>query len=327
MPPETSYITRQSLEFARIVEATGKVIQGKMMALLRDYSTAGAVALRAYSHGATNYLTARAETWARASLKTVRRQELSRVAKITRKLFPRPVNDADPAAVEKARVEKAVERFMAYARPALKSIDQTVDRFLQLCNVPEVELALLGDNALKLQEWSAAEDNRLQGLIADSRRPGGYETASSTTARAGLSVSMANKGPGGVNAARKKILSLLAEMAGGGKVDFVEINGRYYQARAYAEMLARTELSRAAGEATKQEAERWGADLVIVSAHDDPCPICVPLELQVFSISGRDPDFPPLPDWPIHPNCEHSFNPTTRAALRAMGRLSGGNND
>lgn len=59
-----------------------------------------------------------------------------------------------------------------------------------------------------------------------------------------------------------------------------------------------------------------GWDLVKVSYHWGACPLCVPYEDRVYSISGTSEDFPYLYDTPwndayqnFHPNCRHYLKP------------------
>jgi hypothetical protein len=124
--------------------------------------------------------------------------------------------------------------------------------------------------------------------------------------------------------------------------DFIEVGGKFFELKYYAEMVARSELHNAYVDATVDECKAYDCDLVQFSRHASPCPICAQLEGKVFSISGDDEQFPPLnepvqvevmtktesktidvdPRFP-HPNCEHNLNPVTRAILRASGELGG----
>lgn len=136
----------------------------------------------------------------------------------------------------------------------------------------------------------------------------------------------------------RKIRSYLEELVKG--ENFIEINGRFYELKALAENMARTELHKTYVEATVDECKKWECDLVQFSKHDSPCPLCAPLEGMVFSISGEDEDFPALDDTvevevelksgtktvqvdprKPHENCEHGLNPVTRNILRAAGEL------
>lgn len=136
----------------------------------------------------------------------------------------------------------------------------------------------------------------------------------------------------------RKLRGYLEKLAKGD--DFIEVGGKFFELKYYAEMVARSELHNAYVDATVDECKAFDCDLVQFSRHDSPCPICATLEGKVFSISGDDPDFPPL-DEPVqvevmtktsskiidvdprfpHPNCEHNLNPVTRAILRAAGEL------
>jgi len=114
----------------------------------------------------------------------------------------------------------------------------------------------------------------------------------------------------------RKLRHYLEGLAAGG--DFIEVGGKFYAIKTYAEMVARSELHNAYVEATVDECKKWENDLVQFSQHDSPCEICRPLEGMVFSISGNDPEYPAL-DEPVlvdvggktvevdprfpHPNC------------------------
>lgn len=68
---------------------------------------------------------------------------------------------------------------------------------------------------------------------------------------------------------------------------------------------------------TLKLAEEFGTDLVEMSAHEDACGECAKYQGRVFSISGIDKEFPPLPKivfecGGIHLGCRHSFHPYTR---------------
>jgi hypothetical protein len=138
----------------------------------------------------------------------------------------------------------------------------------------------------------------------------------------------------------RKLRKYLEKLAAGD--DFIEVGGKFFELKYYAEMVARSELHNAYVEATVDECKAYDCDLVQFSRHASPCAICAQLEGKVFSISGDDESFPPL-DEPVqievmtktssktidvdprfpHPNCEHNLNPVTRSILRAAGELGG----
>ena len=84
---------------------------------------------------------------------------------------------------------------------------------------------------------------------------------------------------------------------------------------AYATMVARSTTREATNLGTIQAMKETGNDLVQMSNHNASCPICAPLEGRVYSISGRDPNYPRL-DFAfgegyanVHPNCRHVLTP------------------
>lgn len=63
-----------------------------------------------------------------------------------------------------------------------------------------------------------------------------------------------------------------------------------------------------------------GADLVQVSSHNTDTPLCQEFEGKIYSISGKDPDFPALEEIPpFHPNCLHSLTVVFREVLERRG--------
>jgi hypothetical protein len=96
----------------------------------------------------------------------------------------------------------------------------------------------------------------------------------------------------------------------------INVKGRRYQPRYYAEMVARTEMRKAQSNAIVNSCGEYGTDLVEVSDHGTTTPICMPYEGNIFSISGNSPDFPYLDIRPpFHPNCQHFLYPTSPEAL------------
>jgi len=114
----------------------------------------------------------------------------------------------------------------------------------------------------------------------------------------------------------RMFLDKLLGILGGG--DFININGRDYNLKAYSELVARTRMREAQTEATKELCKEYDNDLVQYSEHDNPCEECAQYEGEIFSLSGDSPDYDPLPaeaEPPVHPNCEHNLNPVSENAL------------
>lgn len=92
----------------------------------------------------------------------------------------------------------------------------------------------------------------------------------------------------------------------------INVKGRRYQPRYYAELVARTEMRKAQSEAVINSCREYETDLVEVSSHGTETKICKPYEGNVYSISGNSTEFPYLDQQPpFHPNCQHFLYPTS----------------
>ncbi len=99
---------------------------------------------------------------------------------------------------------------------------------------------------------------------------------------------------------------------------------RHYNIDYYAKMVAKSSRSIAAAEATLRTAVNAGMDLVQISVHAGACPMCVPVQGVVYSITGNTPGFPvltPEARTPIHPWCGHRMLPVSPEILKAEGSL------
>jgi hypothetical protein len=105
---------------------------------------------------------------------------------------------------------------------------------------------------------------------------------------------------------------------------FITINGRNYQPEPYSRMVARSRVAEASNQANVNAALQYGIDLVQVDIHAGSCEACDPFQGKIYSISGNDPQFPPLDERPpYHPNCRHQLLPMTRESLEGRGMLEG----
>jgi len=99
---------------------------------------------------------------------------------------------------------------------------------------------------------------------------------------------------------------------------------RRYKLPYYSKMVTRTARSMAANEGALQAAVEFGMDLVQVSVHVGACPICIPEQGVVYSLTGETPGFPLLTEerrLPLHPWCAHRYLPTTPETLEVGGSL------
>lgn len=93
---------------------------------------------------------------------------------------------------------------------------------------------------------------------------------------------------------------------------FVDKAGKRWPLDVYARMVARTTVREAVTQGTVNRLLERGptADLVTVSSHANPCPICVDYDGATFSLSGRSSAHPALDQMPpFHPNCSHVLTP------------------
>lgn len=96
---------------------------------------------------------------------------------------------------------------------------------------------------------------------------------------------------------------------------FVDRAGRVWRLDSYAQMAIRSITAEAANMGLINQLRGMGRDLVQMSSHNAPCPICAPLEGRVYSITGKTKGYPKLETAysggyaNIHPNCRHTLLP------------------
>jgi len=97
---------------------------------------------------------------------------------------------------------------------------------------------------------------------------------------------------------RAKLLGKLSDEG------FIVVNGRNYNLKSYAELVARTRMRESQTEAVKESMKQFDEDLVEIPRHDNPCAeICAAYQGKIYSVSGRTPGYELLPDGgpPWHP--------------------------
>jgi Phage minor capsid protein 2 len=107
-------------------------------------------------------------------------------------------------------------------------------------------------------------------------------------------------------------------------ITIINKNGKeiHYDVKKYAELVTRTKMQDANSQAVLDTAAGIDADLVQFSSHNTRCPVCAPYEGQIYSLSGKDKDFPRIPDIsPLHVNCMHSMTIVFKDALQIEGSL------
>jgi len=125
---------------------------------------------------------------------------------------------------------------------------------------------------------------------------------------------------GAITASTKKLQKELLEKSLNGQ--FIAVVGkdginRLYDIKKYSELVARTKYINASSTAIVNTAITAGSDLVQVSSHNTTCKVCAPYEGKIYSLSGKNKDFPKsglLP--PYHPKCKHSITVVFEEALQ-----------
>lgn len=107
-----------------------------------------------------------------------------------------------------------------------------------------------------------------------------------------------------------------ANLRAGGITGFRDKRGREWNMKSYAEMVARTTTMQAHLEGTANRLVEHGHDLVRVSSHAGSCPLCLPYQGKILSLTGRDKDDPRCyatlqeakDNGLFHPNCRHAYS-------------------
>jgi len=142
--------------------------------------------------------------------------------------------------------------------------------------------AAAGITRIRVQEFEAADALPFIKRLLKKARPA--DVAEASMARTSISA---------------KIRDYLLGKLGG--EDFIKIKGkdgivRNYNAKKYAELVARTRMREAQTRAVKEMARQYDNDLVQITTHDNPCPACEEYQGNVYSISGETPGYELLPE-------------------------------
>jgi hypothetical protein len=101
------------------------------------------------------------------------------------------------------------------------------------------------------------------------------------------------------------------QLAERGVTGFKDRSGRMWRMTTYTEMVARTTTMQAHLEGTANRLTEQGHDLVKVSTHRGACPLCVPWQGKILSITGKTKGYPTLEEAKaaglFHPNCRHAY--------------------
>ena len=101
------------------------------------------------------------------------------------------------------------------------------------------------------------------------------------------------------------------QLAQNGVTGFRDAAQRNWNMKTYAQMVARTSTMEAHLQGTLNRLSEHGHDLVKISTHSGACPLCVPWQGQILSITGKTDGYPTLEEAKaqglFHPNCRHAM--------------------
>jgi len=184
-------------------------------------------------------------------------------------------------------IDDSIKKTMDYMIKANGSIRNITNQYLYLIKMSADELIQIKE----FDGWEEASEQWIRDEILD-----GVETGAS---RQWVAAQIRNY--------------LMEEMDEDG---LVNVKGRRYQPRYYAEMVARSEMRKSQSHAVINSCNQYETDLVEVSDHGTTTPVCLNYEGKVFSISGHSANYPYLDqEPPFHPNCQHFLYPTSPEAV------------
>lgn len=111
--------------------------------------------------------------------------------------------------------------------------------------------------------------------------------------------------------------NLIDSLVNTGLGGITDKRGRVIPFTGYAELLSRSIVAETQNTSVKNVMKENGHDLVKMTQHSTACPVCVPYEGRVYSLSGKDERFPSIKKIPgfasgynnIHPRCRHRIMP------------------
>jgi hypothetical protein len=114
--------------------------------------------------------------------------------------------------------------------------------------------------------------------------------------------------------------SLMAAIKQGRIIAYRDDGGREWGLTARTQTLSRVAVRDAVATGTANRLRELGVDLVRVSAHHDPCPLCTPWEDRILSLDGHTPGYITLEEAKSgglgHHNCYHHWAGVTIAEVR-----------
>lgn len=121
---------------------------------------------------------------------------------------------------------------------------------------------------------------------------------------------------------RQATQRMLEELIENGISSLTDAAGKMWNLGTYAEMHARTTAMEASNLATENRMAEVGEDLVKISRHPGACPLCIPWQGKILSLSGESDEYPSVDEARaaglFHPNCAHRSTPWIPAYSEAL---------
>lgn len=261
--------------------AAGRIIRALSRLQPDDYSPARAGAVLSEVRDVVGRLDAQVKSWAQRAIKAAYR-EGGAVAQTRLEMI-----GAERLPARKYNPERHDKKTAALTKTILtdywkanRTIERTAKKYILAVSQAAAGVAKVEK---KLEQLQAFDSAQVKSFINRT-------VAASVSAATRYNAGMAHLTSKDIAA---KIRAKLLDMIGGG--DFITINGRNFNLRSYAELVARTRMRESQTEAVKESMKQFDEDLVEIPEHDNPCPECAQYQGQVYSISGRTPGYPLLP--------------------------------
>jgi len=271
----------------KFYDKTSKQIKSVVMVLLSDgYSEAGAMRVRRKVEALVNRLNVFASGWTRKALRDAYKEAM-KIGIVRMQVLGFKPNPEFDKNIHKKTIDTYRDDTFDILVKANDSIIENVNALLFMVRAASEKMG-------QFQAFDMRDEATISALLDELLAAGETRTT-----------------------AKKAVIAHFTTIIGDG--NFININGRNYNLKKYAEMVGRTRLRKVQSQAVLNLANQFESDLVEISDHqsefDD---ICLEYEGNVYSLYGKTPGYDVLSEYPpFHPNCQHSMFPTSEEAQEA----------
>lgn len=222
-------------------------------------------------------------------------------------------------------IKKELRRIKQMRIPGLKSVD--IANFINKDSTKQSIAAMLNETLTTYANGFLQGENTLIRLTRYTQQVNVNEKKMNQLVQEGFEkgIGVDEKYAGTVRGSSMRLREeLLKKSIDGKHIIIVDRNGKptSWKINTYADMVAKAKLHELQTQAVIDAAVAVGGDLVQIDAHNSDDEDCSYYEGKIFSLSGTDPDFPPVEELPpYHPNCKHNISVVFRSALIADGTL------